>query len=528
MGQVEVNKETYEIVVTVDYQEKGDKGDKGDPGPVQDLTPYAKLEQLPLDNNYVVQGNELWKPSTANELRYDMSKIVLSARLSITSDFRKSDGSIRKMYVYSLTYNIGTDTLTGRLNVEQADGSYLLTSSISSVGSKIVAIPFTEGELSIEFDTSKLIYSINVPATYAQAGISPNLIEAGVVAYEMSSVSDAFKDFEISLKTEISKSISIGYLNANGESLPSSNWRVTTDFISVKPGEMIWIEANTVPGAVAHAMWGYLDGIAIQSIAFGISYVEGGIRYTMPEGINQIKACSYIDTTLTLYRIGSGSASIGKLNMNKAWNAVGMSIWASDEITYDGYQTLIKRMYSFTTYNKYCYSGNSLGGTSVSDPASILTKTGWTGGDDDIWTLDSNTNDFKRDIPIGTIADYNNNTGITTFYGALRVFKDKVLALSPNATVITSNALRRNNGGYTSTSANAVGATLADYEVASMTIAELNGWLFVDQFRMSGITDETLSITTSDGLHLNNFGYTLAVLPWLPYFEIIYKNQFNN
>jgi hypothetical protein len=214
-------------------------------------------------------------------------------------------------------------------------------------------------------------------------------------------------------------------------------------------------------------------------------------------------------------------SSDSKIKVNKTWNCVGHSIWWQDGNVYSGtsnvaigIQTLVKRIFQFNSYNKYAYSGYSLGGLTESDTASIASMFGtWTDTSDAFWTLDTITNDFKRNIPIGTINDYNNATGILTYYGALKAFFNKVQSLTPNAPVIAFNALRRNNGGYTSTSTNTAGHTLADYEKAIMTICSLNGWRFVDQFRQSEITDETLSITTMDGLHPNDFGYRLCVKP---------------
>ena len=49
-----------------------------------------------------------------------------------------------------------------------------------------------------------------------------------------------------------------------------------------------------------------------------------------------------------------------------------------------------------------------------------------------------------------------------------------------------------------------------------LTCAAANtNWYFVDQHRLSGITDENLPAVTADGLHLNNLGYSMAVLPWI-------------
>ena len=221
-------------------------------------------------------------------------------------------------------------------------------------------------------------------------------------------------------------------------------------------------------------------------------------------------------------------------NINRNIRFVGMSIWWYDGIKLSssgfgggvdakGYQTLLKQVFNFKNTFNYCYSGCSLGGTTTSDASSICNKSSeWEGSEGDIWTLDTITNDFKRNIPIGTIDDYNNATGVTTYFGALRKFKDTITSLcGENHMVICSNALRRNNSGYTSTSQNEKGHTLVDYEKALIQIALINNWYFVDQYRLSGINDDTIMLTTLDGLHLNNFGYTLAVKPWIEQFMIV-------
>lgn len=241
-------------------------------------------------------------------------------------------------------------------------------------------------------------------------------------------------------------------------------------------------------------------------------------------------------TTAQFERLSEEIADLQKdrKSITRNVNFVGMSIWWYDGNTLAdgfgggvvcrGYQTLLSEYFNFANKQNYCYSGFSLGATSESDTSSIMvSKSGaWTGTDGDIWTLDTITNDFKRNIPIGEITDYINATGVTTYYGALRAFADKVTELSgSDAIVICSNALRRKNSGYTSTSENTQGHTLLDYEYAIMNVAVRNNWYFIDQYRLSGITDDTIGLTTLDGLHLNNFGYTLAVKPWIEQFGII-------
>lgn len=233
-----------------------------------------------------------------------------------------------------------------------------------------------------------------------------------------------------------------------------------------------------------------------------------------------------------------------KIKMKRSIVFLGHSIWRNDNylITYRssgsfvtpftgvfrgrGYQTLLQEVFDFPSVASPGpdggYSGYSLGGTSATDSKSIAvvakqTDNGWPSIKDAIWTIDFITNDFKRNIPLGTFADYKNATGPATFYGAVRQLYDKIRELSGDDVIIVfSNALKRNNSGYTSTSQNTVGCTLADYELAMLTCAAANSnWYFVDQNRLSGITDENLPAVTADGLHLNNLGYTLAVQPWI-------------
>ncbi len=233
-----------------------------------------------------------------------------------------------------------------------------------------------------------------------------------------------------------------------------------------------------------------------------------------------------------------------KIKMKRSIVFLGHSIWRNDNylITYRssgsfvtpftgvfrgrGYQTLLQEVFDFPSVASPGpdggYSGYSLGGTSATDSKSIAvvakqTDNGWPSIKDAIWTIDFITNDFKRNIPLGTFADYKNATGPATFYGAVRQLYDKIRELSGDDVIIVfGNALKRNNSGYTSTSQNTVGCTLADYELAMLTCAAANSnWYFVDQNRLSGITDENLPAVTADGLHLNNLGYTLAVQPWI-------------
>lgn len=251
-----------------------------------------------------------------------------------------------------------------------------------------------------------------------------------------------------------------------------------------------------------------------------------------------------IDSVVFTEETAEPVSASAKIQMKRNIVFLGHSIWRNDNylVTYKssgsfvtpftgvfrarGYQTLLQEVFDFPSVTSPGpdggYSGYSLGGTSAMDSKSIAvvseqTDNGWPRVENAIWTIDFITNDFKRNIPLGTFSDYKDANGPATFYGAVRQLYDKIKELSGSDVIIVfSNALKRNNADYTSTSKNTVGCTLADYELALLTCAAYNtNWYFVDQNRLSGITDQNLPAVTADGLHLNNLGYKMAVQPWI-------------
>lgn len=362
-------------------------------------------------------------------------------------------------------------------------------------------------------------------------------LEKQSITEELNIVKNDLSTFE---KLSYNKAQGIaGFLKPNGE-VSSYGGFFTTPKIEVDGSKIrhIYVDGTALNASLTSSNYPIFMQFDSENniLSFSPSGVKAGEKFTKKEielnpATKFVRGCCFGDA-MSFYVEKIGTSQSNKKSINRNVNFVGMSIWWYDGKTTNnaekalqiGYQSLLREQFNFKSDSgtNYCYSGFSLGGTTASDANSIMSKSSeWKGEKGDIWTLDSITNDFKRNIPIGLLSDYENATGITTFYGALRAFSDKIKALSgENAIVICSNALRRNNDGYTSVSANSRGHKLTDYELAMMTIAKRNNWYFVDQFR-SGITDETLSITTLDGLHLNSFGYRLAVLPWIETFNII-------
>lgn len=294
-------------------------------------------------------------------------------------------------------------------------------------------------------------------------------------------------------------------------------------------------------------MYKFLSALPLSFIIFHLSLTPARAQSMVvntSSGSSTSYPTSQIDSVTFTEETAESIPATAKIQMKRGIVFLGHSIWRNDNylVTYKssgsfvtpftgafrakGYQTLLQEVFDFPSVASPGpdggYSGYSLGGINATDSKSIAVvaqqaNNGWPSVQNAIWTIDFITNDFKRNVPLGTFADYKNATGPATFYGAVRQLYDKIKALSGSDVIIVfANALKRNNSDYTSTSKNTVGCTLADYELALLTCAAYNtNWYFVDQNRLSGITDENLPAVTADGLHLNNLGYTMAVQPWI-------------
>lgn len=61
----------------------------------------------------------------------------------------------------------------------------------------------------------------------------------------------------------------------------------------------------------------------------------------------------------------------------------------------------------------------------------------------DIYTVFLGTNDWWAGRKIGTLADYQNNTGINTIYGSFRIIMNKLHTLNPQAHIILISPMQR-------------------------------------------------------------------------------------
>lgn len=118
------------------------------------------------------------------------------------------------------------------------------------------------------------------------------------------------------------------------------------------------------------------------------------------------------------------------------------------------------------------------------------------------------TNDFKLDVPLGTIGPLAQTSHTrTTFFGAYRTVLDYLLAQNSGIQIVLATPLQRNNAGYTTTTTNGAGHRLRDYRAAIFDLADMYALAVVDMYALSGISEKTLALYTTDGLHPNEQGY---------------------
>ncbi len=114
----------------------------------------------------------------------------------------------------------------------------------------------------------------------------------------------------------------------------------------------------------------------------------------------------------------------------------------------------------------------------------------------DVYTVFLGTNDWWQGKPLGTIADYKDNTGTKTVYGAFRIINTKLKQLNKKAKIILITPMQRGDFVYiNSAKNNAFGSykpkkdqMLEQFANAVVEIGKLEKIRVVDLYHDSGMT----------------------------------------
>lgn len=117
-----------------------------------------------------------------------------------------------------------------------------------------------------------------------------------------------------------------------------------------------------------------------------------------------------------------------------------------------------------------------------------------------VYSVFLGTNDWWHGNPAGTLDDYKNNAGTTTFAGAMRVIVNKLRSLNEDAAIILITPMKRDDFVYVGDMQNNAwgsyrdknGQSLAAFADVVLAIGKLENIRVVDLFNKSGMTYENL------------------------------------
>jgi lysophospholipase L1-like esterase len=177
------------------------------------------------------------------------------------------------------------------------------------------------------------------------------------------------------------------------------------------------------------------------------------------------------------------------------WTAIGDSItYLNDHVNETGNRITsgyMTRVAAQVPNIKYINQGHN-GWTTVGIAKEIenlgLTKT-------DVYSVFLGTNDWWSGLPLGSMNDYINNTGLNTTYGAYRIIINKIRNLNPNAKVILITPLQRGDFVYLANAHNNAygsykpknGQELSQFADAVKEIANYEHFNVIDLYYKSGI-----------------------------------------
>jgi lysophospholipase L1-like esterase len=172
------------------------------------------------------------------------------------------------------------------------------------------------------------------------------------------------------------------------------------------------------------------------------------------------------------------------------WTAIGDSITylndhpneTGNRIT-KGYMTMVTEKLPNIHYFNQGHNGWTTVGIAKSIETLGIQKS-------DIYSIFLGTNDWWAGLPLGTITDYTNNTGIGTTFGAYRIIIDKIRSLNANASIVLITPLQRSDFVYVGNGRNNAygsykdkkGQNLSQFAAAVKEIAALENFSVVDLY----------------------------------------------
>jgi lysophospholipase L1-like esterase len=177
------------------------------------------------------------------------------------------------------------------------------------------------------------------------------------------------------------------------------------------------------------------------------------------------------------------------------WVAIGDSITYLNEHISEtgnritkGYMTRVVEKLPGISYTNQGHNGWTSGGIAASIEKLGIEKA-------DVYSVFLGTNDWWQGRPLGSLTDYQNNSGNNTLYGSFRIIIDKLKSLNKDARIILVTPMQRADFVYIADMKNNAygsykdknGQTLAAFAVAIKSIGEYEHLAVADLYNKKGM-----------------------------------------
>lgn len=230
-----------------------------------------------------------------------------------------------------------------------------------------------------------------------------------------------------------------------------------------------------------------------------------------------IRTSKFNSKNITATAVDAQPEVSAKIQAPGKWLAVGTSVtyWDSVDIR-TGYQTFVKEKYEFSSYENL-----GVWGGSATDLAKNLNSLKAA----DYVTIEHGINDLGQGTPIGTIDDFINDTGYSTFFGAYRKIIGRLYQLNPNVLIILITPVKATGTDFNIPERwwmEANGHYITEYVDAIFEIGAFCSFPVADVFGKSNINDWNLEAMSQDKcIHPNTEGHRRMSRPIIEAFRLI-------
>jgi len=178
-----------------------------------------------------------------------------------------------------------------------------------------------------------------------------------------------------------------------------------------------------------------------------------------------------------------------------SWTAIGDSITYLNDHQNEtgnriskGYMTMVNEHLPYIHFINQGHNGWTSGGIADQIEKLRLVRS-------DIYSVFLGTNDWWQGRPLGSLADYQNNSGNATVYGSFRIIINKLHSLNPAAHIILITPMQRTDFVYINDAKNNAygcykqkkGQTLEQFANAIDSIGRSEGFPVIDLYHKKGM-----------------------------------------